>query len=455
MNDSIRTGSAAHSIGPGGDIDALPGPQPDSADAGGLSAGDLSASATTVHRADHPDSLAALALRSAPSVAALQERIAAAREMARSAGPLPDPMISFGLNGERYPGTMLGADPMVMGTVMLNQAIPFPGKRGLQREAAEAEATARQSEWTRMRRQLAAEVRGMYADLYAMDAMRMSLQESRTSLALLESSAASRYAAGLSMQADLIEVQLQRSRITEQLDDIEAERTAMTSRLNAMLDRAADTPVRTGSLAGLADRPGTRAATGALTSGAEAIANAPDVDVRRRAVEVARLRLAVARREAWPNVAAGVEYGWRNGLPPMVTATLGIELPVWKTGKQDAEARAAAHDLEMARQDLRMAEAEARGEAQRLRSARDTATRQVDLYRLEIAPRSAQLLESARTSYAAGTGSGIRQTVEAFRMVIETRAGLARREADLYKAEIALAALTGTDPLVPSEGESR
>lgn len=436
--------------------------------------------------ADHPDTLAALALRSAPSLSALLERIRAAREMARSAGALPDPMISFGVNGERYPGTMLGEDPMVMGTVMLNQAIPFPGKRGLRREAATAEADVSLSEWTQMKRRLAAEVRGMYADLYAMDAMRASLHESRTSLAVLESSAASRYAAGLSMQADIIEVQLQRSRVTEELDDLGAERVGMTSRLNAMLDRAADTPVRTGSLLGFRDYPAipgtgisrtTRtdaipsandesaggdnaggdddavSGSGALDS--LAVANAPSVEVQRRSVEVARRKLAIARREAWPNLAAGVEYGWRNGLPPMVTATLGLELPVWKSGKQNAETRAAAHDLEMARQDLRMAEADVRAEAARLRSAHDTAKRQVELYRLEIIPRSALLFESARTSYAAGVGNRLRETIETFRMVLEARAGLARREADLYKAEVALSALAGTDPLVPPEGESR
>jgi outer membrane protein, heavy metal efflux system len=361
--------------------------------------------------------------------------------MARSAGALPDPMISFGLNGERYPGKMLGEDPMVMGTVMLSQAIPFPGKRGSRRNAAMAAAGVSRAEWSRMRRQLAAEVRRMYADLYALDAMSASLRESQSSLEILEASAASRYTAGLSMQADLIEVQLQRSRVTEQLDDLAAERAAMTSRLNAMLDRVADTPVRTGGLPGLA---------GALDS--LAIARAPDVEVRRLAVETARLRLAVAQRGAWPDLAAGVEYGWRNGLPPMVTATLGVELPVWKSGKQDAEAQAATHDLEMARQDLRMAEAQARGETARLRSARDTAARQVDLYRHEITPRSALLLESARTSYAAGTGGGIREMVDAVRMVLEARAGLARREADLYKAEVALSALAGTDALVSREG---
>lgn len=369
-------------------------------------------------------------------------------------------MISFGLNGERYPGKMLGEDPMVMGTVMLTQAIPFPGKRGLRREAAAAGAGMSRSEWTQMKRQLAADVRGMYADLYAMDAMRASLHESRASLAFLESSAASRYSAGLSMQADLIEVQLQRSRVTEQLDDLTAERMAMTSRLNAMLDRAADTPVRTGRLPDGAGRVDIDPATAVIHSATGAgdslaVANAPGVDVRRRAVVVARLKLAAARREAWPNLAAGVEYGWRNGLPPMVTATLGLELPVWKSGKQDAETHAAAHDLEMARQDLRMAEAEARAEVVRLRSSRDTAARQVDLYRQEIVPRAGLLFESARTSYAVGTGNSLRETIETFRMVIEAQAGLARREADLYKAEVALSALVGTDPLVPREGDSK
>jgi outer membrane protein TolC len=65
------------------------------------------------------------------------------------------------------------------------------------------------------------------------------------------------------------------------------------------------------------------------------------------------------------------------------------------------------------------------------------------------------LFESARASYAAGTGSGIRETMEAFRMVLEARAGLARREADVYKTEVALSALVGTDPLVPRGGEPK
>lgn len=338
---------------------------------------------------------------------------------------------------------------MVMGTLMLNQAVPFPGKPALRRSAALADAEVSRAEWVRMRRQLAADVRSMYADLYAMDEMAAALRATRESLDLLESSAASRYTAGLSMQADLIEVQLQRSRVNEQLDDIAASRAAMTAKLNSMLDRIADTPIRTTA-------PPSRVAAGDPGApDSAAVANAPDVVIRRQAVEAARFRLAIARREAWPDIVAGVEYGWRRSLPPMLTATLGLELPVWKGRKQDAEARAAAHDLEMARQDLRMAVAAARGEAARLAAARDVAARQVELYRAEIVPRSELILDAARATYAAGAGGSVREAMEAYRMVLEALAGRARREADLYKAEAALAALAGTDPAVPREGDAK
>jgi outer membrane protein, heavy metal efflux system len=395
--------------------------------------------------------------------------------MSQAAGALPDPMVSFGLNGERYPGNLLGEDPMVMGTVMLNQTFPFPGKRDRRRETASAEAELSRAEWQRMKRQMAADVRSMYADLYAMDAMTASLRESQAALNLVESSAVARVSTGLAMQADLLEVQLQRSRVAEQLDDLKVDRVAMAARLNAMLDRPADTPIRTGEppqfpeprtvhsdeptpddAASPLHDPGTPTVDAdARELDSLAVANGPEVELRRRAVIVGQWKLEEAQRESWPDLSAGVEYGWRNGIPPMVTATLGLEIPIWKGRKQDSETRAAAHELEMAREDQRMAESQARGEAARLRSSRDVAARQAERYRLEIVPRSALVLESARSSYVAGTGGGVRAVIAALQMLLDARSGLARRHADLYKAEVALAALAGTDPLVPAEGDSK
>ena len=58
------------------------------------------------------------------------------------AGALPDP--TLGLNALNLPTDTFDIDqePMTQMQISLSQSIPFPGKRGLKREAAEYEASA-------------------------------------------------------------------------------------------------------------------------------------------------------------------------------------------------------------------------------------------------------------------------------------------------------------------------
>ena len=106
-----------------------------------------------------PDELVARALQRAPSLAALAARVQEAREMVRPAGALPDPMVELMVQDIGFPRWTVGEEDMSMIGPQITQGIPFPGKRGARRQAAQAEVTVKASELELLRREVARDIR--------------------------------------------------------------------------------------------------------------------------------------------------------------------------------------------------------------------------------------------------------------------------------------------------------
>jgi outer membrane protein TolC len=77
------------------------------------------------------------------------------------------------------------------------------------------------------------------------------------------------------------------------------------------------------------------------------------------------------------------------------------------------------------------------------------AEKQIVRYRQAIIPQSSAAVDAARSSYLAGRGD-FSTVVEDFRMWLEARSGLARREADRFVTWAELDALLGA----PSSGRA-
>ncbi|MDO9170719.1 MAG: TolC family protein [bacterium] len=384
------------------------------------------------------DSLVALALSRSPALAALAAKIAAAREEAPAAGALPDPMVGFSARGEDYPGAGIGEDPMAMAAFEVAQTLPWPGKRGRRQAAAAALVDVAEADLVAARRRLAADTRTAYAEQAAIDASRRSLLASLALIDLLAPSLTARYETGQAGQSDLIDLQLERLRLEGDLDDLDAKCDMHLAELAAALDLpVADLPPLDAGLP--------------LIDGENATAVVPgdfaEVTVAETRAAAAGLRAESARHEGSPDVFLGAEYGWRDALPPMVTARVGVELPLWRSHKQDAEARAAGHEHAMAEAERREALAMAGAEVASLRARFDASERQVVRLRTGILPQATLAAESARAGYATGV-AGADELIMALRRLAETGAMLVEREADRYAAWAALRALAGRDPVL-------
>lgn len=367
--------------------------------------------------AQTPDELVRMALDGSPALAALRESLAAAREMERPATALPDPMVEGMLQNEEFPDYTVGRMPMSMIGVEVRQPLPYPGKRRVRGEAASAETALRAARIAALEARIAAEVRVLYGRIYAIDRERQALTAARELVDLLSATAASRYASGGTEQEAVIKAQLQVSRLGEQIEDLEGERAAMVAELGRWLAR----PIALGEVAELPK----------VAFEAQAEAVSADVEVARAAVALAERRLAVARLDLKPDFSPSAGLAGRGSLGAVLTLRFGVELPFWKESKQEPRIRAAERELEMARLELRDAEAMAAAETARLAARWQQAERQVTRFREAIVPQSSTALDAARSAYLAARGD-FSTVIEDFSLWLEARTQLARREADLY-----------------------
>lgn len=382
------------------------------------------------------EDLVGAALEHSPSLEALRSRLAAAREMIAPAGALPDPMVEIVLQDMSFPKWTVGSDQMSMIGPEVRQDLPWPGKREARRAVARAAVASRGAEVEQLRRQIAMQVRTLYARLFALDRERKYLDAAREMLDMLAATAASRYAAGEDNQEPVLKAQLEASRLGERSDDLTAERATLVAALDRLLDHGGDEPLgEVMSLPSVAPPP--------PPWDELAIARSPEVAVRRADVAAAERRSAAARLDLKPDLTTGAAVGLRGGFDPAVTLRFGMTLPLWRQEKQAPLARAAELELEAARADLRDAQAQTRAEAARLAAEWNRAGRQVERYRQAIVPQTAATVDAARAGYLTGRGDFL-TVVDDFNRWLDARVQLASREADMYSAWAQFQALAGS-----------
>ena len=375
------------------------------------------------------------AISSTPSVAALQAKLAAARELVAPAGALPDPMVELMLQDIGFPRWTVGSEEMSMIGPQVRQELPYPGKRAARREAANAEAVMRASEVEQLQREVAAQVRTLYAGVYAFDRERAYLAAARELLDMLSATAASRYSVGETDQEAVLKAQLEVSRLAERLDDVGAERASLVAALNRLLDRPG-----AAALGEVVELPKPLVLPPPWED--LAVQASAEVAVKQAAVAAAEKRVALARLDLKPDFTTGATVGLRGGLNPAVTLNFGLVVPLWAKEKQRPLVRSAEDDLAMARAELRDAQAAARSAAARLAADWERADRQIQRYRQAIIPQSSAAVDAARAAYLVGRGDFL-TVVDDFNRWLDARVELARREADRVVTWAEVRALTG------------
>ena len=335
-----------------------------------------------------------------PRTVAARELASAALARVSSAKLPPDPELQIGWMNYALP-ELAPMDPLGMAQLQLMQMLPLGGKLRLSGRIAQSQADAaadraRDVEWD-----VRAQTAMAFYELYATD---RALGVARETLRLLQDvlrTAEAMYRVGEGRQADVLRAQVEIARMAEDTLRMTTMRGAMSARLNALLDKPADAPIRSPALPSF---PDSIPALSVLLL--EAQSSRPMVQAAQRDVEASAAQSTLTRREIWPDLTVGVQYGQRGstmGTERMGSLMLGASLPVFANRRQLRMRQEVAAMRRMADAELAEMRATTRGAVAGayadLVRARNLAT----LYRTTIIPQAEATVASALAAYRVGS----------------------------------------------------
>lgn len=208
----------------------------------------LGARAGDAHHDGHNDVGLAQLLEMArtlnPDVAAMRLDADAAAARVDGEGSLPDPKfrVSFEDLERDKPGYAPKLDPGVI-KYTVTQELPFFGTRGLKEDIAGAEAHAASAAARSAVNEVLARVKLAYAEYHQAHLAMEQTASLIDVMATVTKVAQLRYGQGLGSQQEAAGAELERSSMVAELARLEASRYKARARLNALVNRAADTPL--------------------------------------------------------------------------------------------------------------------------------------------------------------------------------------------------------------------
>jgi len=341
------------------------------------------------------EALVAEALERNPDLLAARESLAAAWARPDQARALPDPMLSVTYTNDGWSPTLGERDMTTLG-LMWSQDLPYPGKRGLRAEIFAREAGEESARVDRVRLGIVAAVKRAYYGLLLARDLQALLTEQEEVWNEIEGVARARYAVGEGAQQDVLRVQVEVTRLGQLGAELQADVEVRLAELDALLDRAADTPLST--TARLSLRPDVRDLEGLMPA---LEAASPEMRAALLASEREGLAVSLARREFKPDLSLQAAYMNRGGLDAMWQAGVGVRLPLSRSKRRAAllEAEARLRAVERRRESVRL-RLRARTQ-QRLAQIRAT-ERIAELYGNGIIPQAQMSVEAAIANYQAG-----------------------------------------------------
>ena len=338
--------------------------------------------------------------RESPRVEAALGLARAARARVPSAKLPPDPQLQIGFMNYTLPG-LRPMDPLGMTQLLLMQMVPVAGKLRLSGRVASAQASAQAERASDVEWAVRADVAMAFYDLYQTD---QRLAVARQTLGLLQNTrqiAEAMYRVGEGRQADVLRAQVGIARMVEDTIRMTTMRTATVARLNALANRRADAPVPSPALPVFPDSVASLESLVALAELAR-----PMIRAGEREVEAAEAQAQRARREIWPDLTIGLQYGQRPGemgTERMGSLMLGASVPLFARSRQLRMREEAGAMREMAVADLAAMRAETRARVTEAYASLMRARNLAWLYRSTILPQADAAVSSALAAYRVGS----------------------------------------------------
>lgn len=405
-----------------------------------------------VHQAVTPLSeLLAEGQQNNPQIAAARHGWEAAKQVPSQVSTLPDPQFTAQQVNVGSPRPFAGytnSDFAYFG-LGISQDFPYPGKLRLRGEMAKRDADVARQLYESSCRSVLANIKAAYFQLSYLSETVGILESDGQLLQQVEKAADARYRSGMGNQHDLLQTQLERTKLLREINMHHLEVAKVQAQIKQLLNRSQSSPDIEP-----ADLPETALAYTfdellATTKGGNS-----EIAGAQKMIDKQSLQVDLAHKDFYPDFS--VQYMWQRTDPAQYRAyymlSFTARVPIYRSRKQRPELAQAEADLSQSRSEYEVQEQQVAFE---LRTEYETAQRNAELltiYREGLLPQARAEFEAGVAAYQ-NNRQGFQGLLTSFQDVLNLDEEYWQSAAERETALARLEELTGLS--LHEEGKSK
>src|SRR6266436_4169025 len=333
-----------------------------------------------------------------PQIEAARQGWQAAKQVPTQVSTLPDPQFTLQHLSVGSPRPFAGytnSDFAYLG-LGVSQEIPYPGKLRLKGEIAKREADVSQEQIESVRRNVLAQLKAAYFQLAYLSKTLTILEQDGELLKQVGQAADARYRSGMGSQQDLLQAQLQQTKLLREIAMHHLEVGKLEAQLKQLLNRPQDSPDI---------EPTDLVETLLVQTYAELLAAAevrnPEIASAKKMIEKQSLQVDLARKDFYPDF--NVQYMWQRTDPTQFRAyymlSFGVRVPIYRGRKQRPELAQAEAEQLRARSELQAQSQQVAAELRAQYALAQQTSELLKIHREGLSPQSRSEFQAALASY--------------------------------------------------------
>jgi cobalt-zinc-cadmium efflux system outer membrane protein len=345
--------------------------------------------------------LLAEAEKNNPQIEAARQGWQAAKQVPTQLSTLPDPEFNLQHVSVGSPRPFAGytnSDFAYLG-LGVSQDIPYPGKLRLKGEIAKREADVSQQQIESVRRAVLAELKASYFQLAYLSKTLAILEEDGELLKQVEQAAQARYRSGMGTQQDVLQAQLQKTKLLREIAMHHLQVGKLEAQLKQLLNRSQESPdIKT---ADPLETPLVQTYADLL---AAAQVQNPEIAGAQKMIERQSLQVDLARKDFYPDF--NVQYMWQRTDPAQFRAyymlSVGIKVPIYRSRKQRPELAQAEAEKLRAGSELQVQSQQLAGDLRSQYVIVQQTSELLRIHREGLSPQARSEFQSGLASYQSG-----------------------------------------------------
>ncbi len=333
----------------------------------------------------------------------IELKAAGLREEVSMAGALNDPRIGIGLLNVPTDSFSFSQEPMTQKQIFIAQKFPWFGKLDLKSQKA-ALIADRQKVFLKVRRlSLAKQIAAAYYQLGITD---ISLDINHRLMEMVKQLikvSETRYASGKGLQQDVLQAQVELSKLLDEKLTLNKNRRTIEDRMNELLNRETFSIVT--SPEKLND-PGLELDVALLQK--IAVKQNPWLEVKQTEVDQAIVGIDLAEKDYWPDMDFKIAYGHRSenaagqDLADFLSASAVMNIPLWQKTRQSKKVSASRSRRQAASKEYRNFVIRLPHQVDALVTEIQSLTENYRLYRDALTLQAEQWARSSMAAYRVG-----------------------------------------------------